>query len=354
MIRFILIAIFVCYGSIANPQTNPIRTAVPFLLIPPDTRAGGMGDVGAATTPDIQSMHWNPAKYAFISGKSGISLNYTPWLKKLIDDIRLVQLAGYRQISEFETLAGSVKYYSLGKVEFTDQEGNPMLNYTPNEFSLDAAYIRKIADRLSLSVTFRYIHSGVGAGDFLKGEAQPGNAIAADVGVYYIKPILSGNRDSQIAFGLLLSNLGTSMEYGAQSYFLPTNLRIGTAYTLHYDDKNELTLALDLNKLLIPLSSSGSSLQRAIFSSFSDAPGGFSEEMQEINISFGLEWLIGNVFALRGGYFYSHPKKEDRRYFTMGAGIHYRKIVFDLSYLISTQLRNPLNNTIRVGIGYNF
>src|SRR5690606_31778367 len=162
MIRFILIAIFVCYGSIANPQTNPILTAVPFLLIPPDTRAGGMGDEGAATTPDIQSMHWNPAKYAFISGKSGISLNYTLWLKKLIDDIRLVQLAGYRQISEFEAMDGHVKYYLLGIVEFVVQDCNPMLNYAPNVFSLNTVYIRKIGDRLPLSVTFQYYRSGVG------------------------------------------------------------------------------------------------------------------------------------------------------------------------------------------------
>src|SRR5690606_5278743 len=288
-------------------RINSIITAAPFLMIGPDSRSGGMGDVGAATSPDANAMHWNPAKYAFIDSPGGVSLAFTPWLKQLIDDINLAYLAGYYKLDNRQTLAGSLRYFSLGDITFTDPQGNEIQQYNPSEFAFDAAYIRKLTDHFSIAMALRYIHSNLGAGSYNGTNVNPGTSVAADVGIYYTIRVPTRGEPTDLSYGIIISNVGSKMQYGSQKYFIPTNLRAGGAATFHFDELNQLTVALELNKRLVPTSpyrdAEGNiiagkdpdrSVPSGIFGSFTDAPGGFREELREISACAGLEYWYDN------------------------------------------------------------
>ncbi|MBK1440152.1 type IX secretion system outer membrane channel protein PorV [Parapedobacter sp. ISTM3] len=366
---FCLLSICRVGGQSIRPdggQYSNVRTAVPFLLIAPDAKAGAMGDVGVATEPDPYAIHWNAAKYAFAEESGGVALSFTPWLRQLADDISLSYLSGYARLNERQTLAASFTYFSLGEVRFADGQGNEYLQYRAFEAALDAAYILKLSDYMALATTFRYIYSGIGAGDYLTGEAFPGRAIAFDVGWYRRQPVAPDRINADLAFGIQLSNLGTRMQYGSNDHFLPMNLRMGTAYT-HHLDGSRVSVALDLNKLLVPTEperdaqgniikgkNPDRSITGAVFGSFTDAPGGLLEELSEVRISTGLEWSVGEQFALRGGYYHTSPRKDDLRYFTVGMGLRYERLRFDFSYLISARQQNPLRNTLRFGLSYGW
>ncbi|SMO60566.1 type IX secretion system outer membrane channel protein PorV [Solitalea koreensis] len=372
--------VFCSLISVANAQTidggtqpdgkarNSITTAVPFLLISPDSRAGAMGDVGAATTADVSSMHWNPAKYAFAKDGSGVGINYSPWLRSLgVNDINLAYISGYHRFDDQQTLAGSLRFFSLGDITFTDNSGNPFQQINPSEYAIDAAYIRKLSNLFSIAMAARYIHSNLGSGNFNGNEISPGNAFAADVAVYYNKNTIFLNTDANLAWGVNISNIGTKMQYGVHKNFIPTNLKIGGSSTFNFDEKNSLAIALDFNKLLVPTNpiydSEGNivagkdpdkTVPAAIFGSFTDAPGGFKEELNEVSIAMGLEYWFNHLIALRTGYFYENPQKGDRRYFTLGAGIQYNSINFDFSYLVPGATKNPLDKTVRFSVLFNF
>ncbi|MGV3763406.1 type IX secretion system outer membrane channel protein PorV [Parapedobacter sp.] len=345
---------------------SDVRIAVPFLLIAPDARAAGMGDAGVATLPGTHAMHWNAAKYAFASHQAGVGLSFTPWLKQLADDISLSHLSGYAKLDARQAVAASFRYFSLGEVRFADAQGNEYLQYRAFEAAMDAAYILKLSDQSALATTFRYIHSGIGAGDYLTGEALPGRAIAFDIGWYSRRPIVLHTVDADLAFGVQLSNIGTRMQYGTSEHFLPMNLRVGSAYT-RYSGAGRLAFMLDLNKLLVPTEPErdadgdiirgkepSSSVFGAMMGSFVDAPGGLGEELSEVRISAGIEWAPSGRFALRGGYYHTSAGKDNLRYFTAGLGLAFDGLGVDLAYLISAQQRNPLRNTLRFGLHYGW
>lgn len=348
-------------------RINSIVTAAPFLMIAPDSRAGGMGDVGVATLPDANAMHWNAAKYAFLENPGGISLAFTPWLKQLIDDINLAYLAGYYRIDRNQSVAGSVRYFSLGDITFTDPQGNEIQQYNPSEFAIDASYIRRLTDYFSIAMAVRYIHSNLGAGSYNGTNVNPGTSVAADVSVFYARPVLFGNTPATFSYGVNISNIGSKMQYGSQKYFIPTNLRIGAASAFDFNESNQLTVAVDLNKLLVPTSpirdaeghivngkDPDRSVPSGIFGSFTDAPGGFNEELREVSLSTGLEYWYDSLLALRTGFLYEHPTKGNRRYYTLGAGIKYTTLNFDFAYLIPTSQQNPMEKTLRFTLLYNF
>ncbi len=350
-------------------RSNSIQTAVPFLMIAPDARAGAMGDVGAATSPDAYASHWNPAKLAYVGDRTGLSVSYSPWLRRLIPDIDLGYLTAYHHIDERNTIAGSLRYFSLGTIQLTDASQNDLGTYSPNEFAIDGTYARKFGETFSLGTSFRYIRSSLSNGQFAAGQDQrPSNAFAADVSGYYREDTRMFGSDAEFAMGVNISNIGTKMSYvdGGQKFFLPTNMKIGAATTLKMDDMSTLTFALDLNKLLVPTSpirdTNGNilagkdpdrSVPAGIFGSFSDAPGGFSEEMHEISYSFGSEYKYSDLFAVRAGYFYEHPTKGDRQYLTLGAGFRYNIINFDIAYLLANQQKTPMANTLRFSLSCN-
>lgn len=353
--------IFVSQSNAQNVQTdgrvgNAITTAVPFLLIGPDSRAGGMGDAGGATSGDASSMHWNPAKYAFAEGKGGVGLDYSPWLRSLgIQDILLAYLSGYYKIDDQQTVASSIRFFSLGELTFTDNTGQAFGQYNPSEYAIDAAYIRKLSEFFSMALAARYIHSNLGSGNISTIDFNPGNAFACDIAIYYNKDVTLFNTNNNIAWGVNISNIGTKMQYGARKNFLPTNLRISGASNFKFDENNSLAITLDMNKLLVPTDpNSDATVPAGIFGSFTDAPGGFKEEMQEINFAGGLEYWYSDLLALRTGYFYENPNKGNRQYFTVGAGLKYDDIAFDFSYLIPGKQNNPLEKTLRFSLLFNF
>ncbi|MCO4292809.1 type IX secretion system outer membrane channel protein PorV [Solitalea sp. MAHUQ-68] len=347
---------------------NSITTAVPFLLIGPDSRAGGMGDAGGATSPDVSSMHWNPAKYAFCERKAGVGLDYSPWLRSLgIQDITLAYLSGYYKIDDQQTLASSIRYFSLGELTFTDNTGQAYGQYSPNEYAIDASYIRKLSEYFSMAIAARFIHSNLGSGNISTIDYNPGSAFACDVAVYYNKDVSLFNTDANVAWGANISNIGTKMQYGTEKNFLPTNLRLSGATTFKFNEANSLSLTLDMNKLLVPTNpiyddqgniivgeDPDKTVPEGIFGSFSDAPGGFKEELQEINFATGLEYWYNDIIALRTGYFYENPYKGNRQYVTLGAGLKYEDLCFDFSYLIPGKQNNPLEKTLRFSLLFNF
>lgn len=351
-------------------ELNAIQTVVPFLTIAPDSRAGGMGDAGVATSPDVYSLHWNPAKIAFIDGNAGVGISYSPWLRNLVPDINIAYLTGYKRIDSRQVLSGSLIYSSLGDVSFTDDFGNLERVFNPNEFAVDAAYSRLFTDNLSGGIAFRFIYSNLTGGFHSGGVAtKAGTSFAADISGYYHKDITLFNKDSEIGFGLNFSNIGAKMSYSdAQtSDFIPMNLRLGTAGTIHLDKFNSLTLTIDLNKLLVPTppeydDSTGVivagkdpnvSVPLAIFRSFGDAPGGFKEEMREITYSFGAEYWYNNQFAIRGGYFHENETKGNRKYFTAGAGLRLKAFGLDFSYLMPLAQNHPLARTLRISLSFD-
>tara|TARA_B100000902_G_scaffold42234_2_gene49963 strand:- start:18626 stop:19810 length:1185 start_codon:yes stop_codon:yes gene_type:complete len=349
-------------------ELNTITTAVPFLLIGPDSRSGGMGDVGVASSPDVNSMHWNPAKYAFIEDDMGFSINYVPWLRSLVPDISLSYLSGYLKRNDKETIGLSLRYFSLGDITFTDINSNVIGQYKPNELAISTAYARKLSDNYSLAISIRYIYSDLTGGQTLTGGlgTHAGQAIAADISSYFNKDIRISKQDFDLAIGLNISNLGNKISYTETAVrdFIPINMRFGTSIGTKFDEYNSMSLNFDINKLLVPTPPSYNdnglidggmdpdvSVVNGVFQSFWDAPGGVKEEFRELNYSVGLEYWYARQFAVRTGYFYEHPTKGDRQYFTMGAGVKYSVFELDFSYLIdassSINGSNPLANTLR-------
>lgn len=376
------------YEDLAGQELNSILYAVPFLTIAPDSRASGMGDIGVATSPDVNSQHWNPAKYPFIETGYGFCISYTPWLKKIgIDDINLIYLSGFYRFDKRQTLSTSLRYFSLGSIIFTDNYGNELpITGQPNEFSIDAAYSRALSNNFSMSVAFRYIRSDL-SNNVQVGEVETsaGNQFAVDVSSYYHKKIKLNTYDGKIAFGTNISNVGGKITYTEKTdgLFLPINLRVGSALTVDLDPYNSLTVSVDLNKFLVPtptleidttingqdstivygIGDWRSAVPTGMLRSFYDAPGidnhdgtrsVFREELNEINIGIGVEYWYIQQFAIRAGYFYEHKTKGNRKYFTVGLGLKYNVFGLDISYIIPQYPGNPLANTVRFSLVFNF
>ena len=356
---------------------NTITTAVPFLLISPDSKSGAMGDVGVATTPDANSLHWNPAKLAFVDDDMGFAMSYVPWLRALVPDINLSYLAGYRKLNDNESIGLELRYFSLGDITFTDILGTTIGQYKPSEFALGTSYSRKLSDDFSLAISGRYIYSNLTGGQSAGGiPTVAGQSIAADISGYYTKPIRIAGKDIDLAIGGNISNIGSKISYTetAVQDFIPINLRLGTAIGTEFDDYNKMSFAFDINKLLVPTppiyeGTGGDrvivegmdpevSVVSGIFQSFSDAPGGTKEEFREINYSIGTEYWYANQFAIRAGYFFEHDTKGGRKFFTFGSGVKYNVFALDFSYLINASRaingNNPLANTMRFTLVFDF
>jgi len=348
---------------------NSIRTAVPFLLITPDARTGGMGEAGVAVAPDVNSLSINPSRIAFLEQRSGFSLSYSPWLKNIASDINLGYLSGFYKIDENSTIGSSLRYFSLGKIQLTDVNQQDLGTFSPSELAVDVTYAHRFGDSFSLGTAVRYISSNIATNQFSAGQdTRAGQAFAVDISAYFKKQTYLLGHDAVLAAGMNISNIGTKMSYAdaAEEYFLPGNLKIGGAGTFIIDEENDITIALDFNKLLVPTQplyngdgtiQSGKDPNRSvpsgIFGSFSDAPGGAGEEIKEINIASGLEYWYNKRFALRAGYFYENPRKGDRRYFTLGTGIRYNTMELNFSYLLANSQKSPLANTLRFSLMVN-
>jgi len=356
-----------------------ITTAVPLLMIGPDARAGGMGDGGVASSPDANAMHWNPAKYARIADDMGFAFSYTPWLRNLVNDINLAYVSFYKRINTQSTFAASLRYFSLGEITFTDDTGQSLGTYKPNEFAIDATYSRILTDKLSLAIVGRFIYSDLTQGQYVAGiETKAGTSVAADVAVYWEDDVdWFKSMDAQFAWGVNISNIGSKISYSESNIeknFIPTNLRFGPRLTLDLDEYNSISFQFDVNKLLVPTppiyyedstNTDGSrviekgmdpdvSVIQGMIQSWYDAPGGFSEEMREFSFSFGTEYWYNEVLALRGGFFYEDASKGNRKYATLGVGLRYNVFALDFSYLIPvTQDQNPLQNTLRFSLLFN-
>lgn len=333
-------------------QTKAITTAVPFLLISPDARQAALGETGVASSPDANSSYWNPAKLTFISTDYGGSISYTPWLGKIINDMSISYLTGFYKISREQAVSLALKYFDLGDIFFTEN-GIDGTNFNPREFSLDLTYSRMLTEELSVGLTGRYIHSNL-TGAFSSGgvDARPGKSVAADIGIFYTKQ-LQNTLGSNLSLGATISNIGAKITYSDSDSkdFLPTNLRLGSAFTTSLDSHNTLTFLLDFNKLLVPTIDENQTVLNGMFSSFTDAPGGFSEEIREITASMGVEYWYENVFAARLGYFLEAYDKGNRKYLTLGTGFRRKSFGFDIAYLVPTNKReHPLAETLRFTI----
>lgn len=374
----LLSAVFSAKAQDVKNQFNPVYYGVTSLAIAPDARGGGMGDIGAATDPDVNSQYWNPAKYPFCISRAGLSLNYTPWLRQLTNDIDLANLTGYYRIGEYDALSASLRYFSLGEVIVASSEGETI---KPYEMAVDVAYSRMLSETFSAAVALRYIYSDLAytADD----ETTPGSAFAADIALYHQGYLMMGNRECQLGWGVNVSNIGSKISYdeGNTSEFLPTNLRLGASLLIPLDEYNRLTLSADANKLLVPtrptmeqyieetgaddqdFSGYTSWLQEdgyynvspisGIFKSFNDAPGGMKEELQEIQWSVGAEYSYNDKFFLRAGYHYEHPNKGNRKYYTLGAGFKMNVFSLDAGYVISSAQTNPLDQTLRFSLSFD-
>jgi hypothetical protein len=353
-------------GSLAQgPSNDPIgreglrtiTTAVPILTVSPDARAAALGDAGVATSPDGNALHWNPAKLGFLQKDYGAALSYSPWLRNIINDMSLTYLSGYKRVSDRGTFSAAMRYFDLGDIQFTDENGQPTGDFNPKEYTFDVGYGQQLSENLSLGIAARFIHSNLSAGI---NDSKPGNSAGVDIGVYYTKGFQMGAREYNLALGGNISNIGPKISYTNldQKDFLPTNLRLGTAFTMNVDPFNKFTLAVDGNKLLVPSPTATSSndppsVPGAIFKSFGDAEGGFKEEMQEIVLSTGLEYLYSDIFAARLGYFYENPNKGNRNYLSLGLGMHYQVFSIDAAYLVANGDNNPLANSIRFTLAFN-
>ena len=358
--------------NVSNAQSNKINvvtSAVPFLRITPDARSGGMGDVGIATSADANSSFSNLAKTPFNSSKTGLAINYVPWLRDLaVNDVYLASLAGFYKLSDDEAISASLRYFSLGSIQFTDNLGNDLQTFRPREFAIDAGYSRKLSAKSSLGIALRYINSNLASGNVNGVNYKAGSAVAGDLSFYH-----HGAKENGEGFnwGVALSNLGSRISYtsdATQKDFIPANLGFGGAYTKVFDEDNKITFALDLHKLLVPTppavgDSAGLAKYRSKgvvgswFSSFGDAPGNISEELQEVNASLGLEYWYNNQFAFRAGYFYENPSKGNRKFFSVGAGLKYNVFGLNFAYLFPSGNgvnRSPLSNTWRFGLVFDF
>jgi hypothetical protein len=365
----ILILVGITQSTRAQDPINVVTTAVPFLRISPDARSAGMGEVAIATAPDANSSFWNLAKVPYNTSQGGISLSYTPWLKDILSDVYLAAAAGYYKFSDEQAISGSLRYFSLGNIQFTDNLGNDLNTFRPREFGIDVGYSRKLNERSGIGVGLKYIYSNLAQGPAAGNNYKAASAVAGDLAYYY-----QGHNDlgQGWAFGAVLSNLGSKISYtdnADQKDYIPANLGIGTTYKRVFNSANSLTFGVDLNKLLVPTPPSDPATPQQLedyrsksvisswFSSFADAPGGFSEEIKEFQVSIGAEYWYNNQFALRGGYFYEDKTKGNRRYFTMGVGIKYNSFGLDFSYLLPSGSgvdRNPLSNTLRFSLHFSF
>ena len=381
--KFIILAILSTLPFFGNSQTtqlgqrlNAITTGVPFLLIAPDARSGAMGDAGVATSPDPNSIHWNPAKYAFIEQNFVLNVSYIPGLRNLVGDINFSNISGAKRIDKRQVFGFSLMYFSLGNIAFTNASGGSEGNYRPYEFSLAGAYALKLADYLSGGIAMRYIHSDLTNGFTQSGSeaTKPGNAFAGDISLFYTKKINLKGKAANFGFGMNVSNLGTKISYSDASFqeFLPANLRIGTSLKLDIDEFNSIMGTIDFNKLLVPTppvfikdsvtqelvmygKDNNVSVSTGVFQSFNDAPGGMKEELHEFTYSLGLEYWYNKQFAIRAGYFHEHETKGNRKYATLGLGMKLNVFSLDFAYLIPTEGRtNPLANTLRFTLGFNF
>ncbi|MCX2582410.1 type IX secretion system outer membrane channel protein PorV [Pedobacter sp. MR22-3] len=350
-------------------ESNNIVTSVPFLLITPDARAGAMGDAGVAVAGDVNSASINASKLAFLDQPYGFAVSYSPWLKSLVPDINLAYLSGFYKLDDRNTIGASLRYFSLGSIQLTDINQQELGIANPNELAFDVSFARNFGEEFSLGTSLRYIYSNLASGQFASGQVRAGNAVSVDVsGLYKTESDLFG-KPAIFSAGANISNIGTKMSYsdGSQNFFLPTNLKLGGASTILLDDYNTFTFALDFNKLLVPTQpiydannnivsgrDPNRSVPAGIFGSFSDAPGGLSEELKEIGISTGVEYWYNQQFAIRAGYNYQSPMKGDSRYFTMGLGLKYNVFNIDFSYLMANAQTSPLANTLRFGLLFNF
>jgi hypothetical protein len=342
-----------------------------------------MGDVGVATSPDVNSAHWNAGKLAFIEDDIGFSLSYSPWLGRLVPDMSLNYLTGYKKIDDVSAFGIDLRYFNMGDIDLTDGRGNSLGAFSPRDIAIGGTYSRKLSDKLSLGISARFIHSNLSGNISSSGgnESRPGVSVGTDVGLYHTSNILISDKEGELSWGINLSNIGPKITYNSAEDldYLPTNFRIGTALAIPIDDLNKITFALDLNKLMVPSPpvyredengqliidpNTGSPeieagkdpsrpLLSGMFGSFSDAPDGFREEMQELMVSFGTEYSYDDKFALRVGYFYENTKKGGRRYFTMGVGFKYNRLGFDFSYLVPQVQNHPLAETLRFSLQYN-
>ncbi|MBS4057278.1 MAG: type IX secretion system outer membrane channel protein PorV [Bacteroidales bacterium] len=373
------------YGNLSGRNTglNVITTAVPFLMIAPDARSGSMGDAGVSSSPDIYSMHWNPAKYAVIKSDLSFGLAYSPWLRNLVPDINLAYVGAAKRIDDMSTVAASLRFFTLGDIFFTT-DGTNGVYYRPSEWAFDGTYARKLTDNLSGAVAGRFIYSNLTLGQNVQGaETTAGISVAADVAVFWEKDVnWFSDINAHFAWGINISNIGNKMGYSKSSIkkdFIPTNLRLGPTLTLDLDEYNSIAFSLDLNKLLVPsppiikldsnarpiLDDGGNYIIEkgrsndvntvaGMIQSFYDAPDGFGEELREWSLSFGTEYWYNKVFALRGGFFYEDRSKGNRKFFTLGAGLKYNVFGLDFSYLIPIDSRNnPLQNTLRFALTFD-
>lgn len=353
----------------------PINTAVPALSIAPDARGGAMGDNGVSTLPDVNSQYWNPAKYAFAYSQAGVSLSYTPWLRKLVNDVALANLSGYYKLgnSDMQALGFSLRYFSMGEVTTNDDNGNFLMGTNPYEMAFDVSYSRKLSEYYSMAVALRYIRSDQGAD--VDAEMSAGNAFSADIAGYLEKYVMLGTAESLWSFGFNISNIGSKISYdgGNKNYFLPTKLNIGTGLLYPIDDYNRIGVYLDVSKYLVPslpLSPGTTPEEQAeyynlkdeyntmspitgIFKSFSDSPGGFKGELQEVMLSIGAEYSYNEQFFVRTGYHYENENMGNRKYFSFGAGFRMSVFEIDAAYLISTVPSNPLDQTLRFSLSFD-
>lgn len=372
--RLTILALAVLVSTTVTAQDkrnmfNPVNTSVTSQTIAPDARSAGMGDVGAATDPDVNSQYWNPAKYPFNISRAGVSLNYTPWLRQLVSDIDLAYLAGYYRIGDYSAVSASMRYFSLGEVQSNDGSA---LTINPYEMSFDVAYSLMLSEHFSLGAAVRWIYSDL-TSDY-KEDTSPGSAFAADLSCYYQNYINIGERECQLGLGMNISNIGSKITFGGdnRSEFIPTNLRLGASLMIPIDEFNKFTIAADANKLLVPTYPKrradesevdhDNRLQKdyydvssisGIFKSFGDAPNGFSEEMQEIQWSVGAEYTYNDKFSLRAGYHNESENKGNRKYFTFGAGFKMSVFSLDAGYVVATAKSNPLDQTLRFSLSFD-
>ncbi len=379
------LAMTTAFGQDTEPAdgSRVISTAVPFLTISPDARSGGMGDVGVSSTPDAYSLFWNPAKYAFIDKTFGFGIGYVPWLRSLVNDIGLASVVGFGKIGDKQAIAGSLRFFSMGAVMFTDADGNELGEVKPNEWTIDATYARKFSPEFSGAVAARFVYSNLVPVDLANLSVRPGTSVAADIAIYYHHPMeVKGLSGAAIDFGLNISNIGSKMSYSSTSIvrdFIPTTLRLGPTFTMDIDDYNRVSLSLDVSKLLVPTPPvyeydsnnnvvTGADGKKVIakgmdpdvspikgmIQSFYDAPYGFKEEMQEIILAAAAEYWYNKLFSVRAGYFYESKYKGDRQFFTLGAGLRYNVFGLDFSYLIPIKSNNPLQHTLQFTLLFNF
>ena len=360
--------------SIKETIFNPVYTAVTSQTIAPDARAAGMGDVGVATDPDVNAQYWNPAKYPFNISRAGVSLNYTPWLRRLVNDMYLANLTGFYRIGNYSAVSTSLRYFNMGEVELPHSGSTGAIpTIHPHEMSFDVGYALMLSERFSIAAAVRYIHSDL-TYDY-SDATQPGSAFAADLALYYQNYVTMGQRECQLGLGMNISNIGSKINFSSDdnSEFIPTNLRLGGALMVPIDEYNRFSVAVDANKLLVPTrpiqrdnelpADFDKRLQRdyydvssinGIFKSFGDAPGGLKEELQEVAWSLGGEYVYHDQFAVRAGYHHESVNKGNRKYLTLGAGFKTHGIALDAAYLIATAKSNPLDQTLRLSLAFDF